>query len=48
VRLRDAALLRAALAAGADTSARDRTYGATPLEWAGHLRNEEAAALLRR
>jgi ankyrin repeat protein len=48
VRTRDLELLRAALAAGADTGARDRTYGATPLEWAGQLHNPLAAELLRR
>jgi ankyrin repeat protein len=48
VRIRDSDLLRAALAAGADTEVRDRTYGATPLEWAGHLHNAEAAEVLRR
>ena len=48
VRIRDVDLLRAALAAGADAEARDRTYGATPLEWAGHLHNPEAAELLTR
>ena len=48
VRTRDLELLRAALAAGADPGARDRTYGATPLEWAGHLHNPEASELLRR
>jgi ankyrin repeat protein len=46
VRTRDIVLLRAALAAGADVDARDRTYGATPLEWAGHLHNPEAVELL--
>ena len=46
VRIRDLDLLRTALAAGADPGARDRTYGATPLEWAGHLHNPEAAELL--
>jgi ribosomal protein S18 acetylase RimI-like enzyme len=48
VRIRDSALLHAALAAGADREARDRTYGATPLEWALYLRNPDAEALLRR
>ena len=48
VRIRDLDLLRAALAAGADTAARDRTYGADALEWAGHLHNPEAAELLTR
>jgi ribosomal protein S18 acetylase RimI-like enzyme len=48
VRIRDAALLAAALAAGADPGARDRTYDATPLDWARHLHNPEAEELLRR
>ena len=48
VRMRDGGLLRAALAAGADPDARDRTYDATPLDWARHLHNPEAEELLRR
>ena len=48
VRLRDAALLQAALALGADPTVRDGTYGATPLDWARHLRFPEAEALLLR
>jgi ribosomal protein S18 acetylase RimI-like enzyme len=46
VRIRDTALLRAALALGADTAVRDRTYDATPLDWARHLHNPEAEELL--
>ncbi len=46
VRIRDHDLLRAALAAGADPGARDRTYDATPLDWARHLNNPEAEELL--
>ncbi len=48
VRLRDAALLQAALALGADPTVLDGTYGATPLDWARHLRFREAEALLLR
>jgi ribosomal protein S18 acetylase RimI-like enzyme len=48
VQRRDQDLLRAALALGADRDARDRQFGATPLDWASHLGNPEAAALLRR
>jgi GNAT superfamily N-acetyltransferase len=48
VETRDTALLQAALALGADPGVRDRQFGATPLEWAQHFGNDEAAVLLRR
>jgi ankyrin repeat protein len=48
VRRRDGALLRAALDRGADRGARDASFRATPLQWAQHLGNAEAAALLSR
>jgi ribosomal protein S18 acetylase RimI-like enzyme len=48
VQARDAALLRTALALGADVGARDRRFESTPLEWAQQLGNDEAAALLTR
>jgi hypothetical protein len=47
VERRDGALLRAALALGAGSAARDDRFRSTPLEWARHLGNEEAAAVLR-
>jgi ribosomal protein S18 acetylase RimI-like enzyme len=45
---RDTVLLEAALALGADRELRDRQFGGTPLEWAQHFGNVEAAELLRR
>lgn len=39
--------IRALLAAGADTTVRDRSYGTTPLAWAEHAFQTEAADLLR-
>lgn len=39
--------IRALLAAGADPTRRDHTYGTTPLGWAEHAFQDEAAALLR-
>ena len=41
------AAVRALVAAGADTSARDRLYDATPLEWAVFLERDEVAQWLR-
>jgi len=39
--------IRALLAAGADPTIRDRTFGGRPLEWAVHAFQTEAEALLR-
>ncbi|GAA2909773.1 hypothetical protein Acy02nite_25310 [Actinoplanes cyaneus] len=43
----DPALTRLLLDLGADPGLRDRRFGATPLGWAEHLRQETTAALLR-
>jgi GNAT superfamily N-acetyltransferase len=43
----DEALVRVALAHGADRTVRDRAYGGTPLDWAEHLGRAGLAALLR-
>jgi GNAT superfamily N-acetyltransferase len=48
VQRRDMTLLRAALELGADDTARDARFRATPLDWARHLGNAEAAELLTR
>jgi GNAT superfamily N-acetyltransferase len=44
----DQAMARVALAHAADLLARDRTWNATPLDWAEHLGRTELAALLRK
>jgi hypothetical protein len=44
----DVARIEALLAAGADPTVTDDTYGGRPLDWAEHAYQEEAAALLRR
>ncbi len=41
------AVVELLLAAGADPTARERLYGGTPGDWAGHFGHETAAALLR-
>ena len=43
----DEALVRVALAHGADRTVRDRWFGGTPLDWAEHLGRPALAALLR-
>jgi hypothetical protein len=43
----DEALVRVALARGADRSVRDRAYGGTPRDWAEQLDRPRLAALLR-
>jgi GNAT superfamily N-acetyltransferase len=43
----DEALVRVALARGADRGARDHWWNATPLDWADHLGRTALAALLR-
>jgi GNAT superfamily N-acetyltransferase len=43
----DEALVRVALAHGADRAVRDRWFGGTPLDWAEHLGRSGLAALLR-
>ena len=43
----DEAMVRVALAHGADLLARDRTWNGTPLDWAEFLGHEPLAALLR-
>jgi GNAT superfamily N-acetyltransferase len=43
----DEALVRVALAHGADRAVRDRWFGGTPLDWAEHLGRPRLAALLR-
>jgi ankyrin repeat protein len=43
----DEALLRVALAHGANATVRDRAYGGTPLGWADHLGRPNLATLLK-